>query len=48
MGILDLDDKIESFIVTTLPEHEFNFPIESKMKEGLERGTKNKAIKEIE
>lgn len=36
------------YVITTLPQNSFQLPIESKMKEGIEKGTKNMFIEDIQ
>jgi hypothetical protein len=35
-------------VITTLPQNQFQLPIESKMKEGIEKFTKNMFIEDIQ
>ena len=47
VGAVEISKNYQYFIVTTLPEFPFVLPVESKMKEVLERSHKNKMINEI-
>ena len=47
-GLAELVPSHHYYIITTLPQNAFLLPIESKMKEGIERFTKNMFVEDIE